>query len=89
MESENPELMARISQATSTKERLRLYFDYYKNKEIEVDKLAVIAKTREWTRALRYVRSDYGMDIEYVPKNNSKGVDKDCYIYHYYESLDK
>ena len=82
VESENPELMSQISQATSTKERLRLYFDFYKNKEIEVDKLAVIAKTREWTRALRYVRSDYGMDIEYIPRNKDKGILKEYYIYH-------
>lgn len=82
VESENPELMSKISQAKSTKERLKLYFEFYKNKEIDVDKLAVIAKTREWTRALRYVRSDYGMNIEYVPKNKDKGVLKEYYIYH-------
>ena len=82
VESENPELMAKINHATSTKERLRLYFDFYKNKEIDVDKLAVIAKTREWTRALRYVRADYCMDIEYIPKNKDKGILKECYIYH-------
>lgn len=88
VESENPALMVEVNKATSTKERLRLYFEYYKNKQIDVDKLAVIAKTREWTRALRYVRSDYDMDIEFIPRNKAKGIDKDCYIYHYREQLE-
>ena len=87
--SENPDLMIEINRANSTKERLRIYFEYYKNEEIDVDRLAVIAKTREWTRALRYVRSDYNMDIEYIPKNKSKGINKEYYIYHCFEQPDK
>lgn len=82
VESENPDLMKEISAATSTKERLRLYFEYYKDKPIEVGKLAVIAKTREWTRQLRYIRAEYDMDIEYVPKNKDKGISNEYYIFH-------
>lgn len=82
VESENPELMALITAATSTKERLRLYFEHYHDTPVDVGKLSVIAKTREWTRQLRYVRAEYGMDIEYVPKNQEKGIDKEYYIFH-------
>lgn len=79
--SEDPSVMERLSQCTSTIERLRIYFESYPNVEIGVDKLSVIAKTREWTRQLRYVRSKYNMDIEYLPKK--QGVrDMETYIYH-------
>jgi len=78
--SEDPILMEEISKATSTNERLRLYFEYYPNVEIEVDKLATIAHTREWTRQLRKIRELYDMDIKPLP--NKKGVrDTYCYIY--------
>ncbi len=79
--SEDPVLMKEINKASSTKERLKKYFEYYPNKEIGVDKLAVVAKTREWTRQLRYVRSEYNMDIEYLPPNKMKDR-LEAYIYH-------
>lgn len=78
---ENKDLMNRISHASSTKERLRLYFEYYSNSLIDVDKLAVIAKTREWTRAVRSVRAEYEMDIQYIPANKKRGIQRACYIY--------
>ena len=79
--SENPDLMISINSASSTKERLRLYFEYYPNKPIGVEKLEVIAKTREWTRQLRYIRQEYNMDIEYIsPSNQLKRLE--AYIYH-------
>ena len=65
---ESPVLMEKISDATSCLERLRLYFDFYANQEIGVDRLSVIAKTREWTREVRRLRPTYGMDIEFRPK---------------------
>ena len=74
--------MEKISNASSTKERLRLYFEYYKDKPITVDKLSVIAKTREWTRQLRYIRAENNMDIEYTPKNKEKGILTEYYTYH-------
>lgn len=78
--SENPLLMERISNTTRCIERLGLYFDYYANREIGVDKLSVIAKTRDWTREVRRLRQDYNMDIEFHPKK--QGIrDIDCYIY--------
>ena len=42
----------------------------------------MIAKTREWTRQLRYIRAEYDMDIEYVPKNKDKGISNEYYIFH-------
>lgn len=78
--SENPALMECVSHATSCIERLRLYFDYYANQEIGVDKLSVVARTREWTRDVRRLRQDYNMEIQYLPRR--RGVrDIDCYIY--------
>lgn len=79
--SENPDLMMEISKANNTGERLKLYFEFYPNKEISVNRLSVIAKTREWTRELRRIRANYGMDIEPLPAK--KGVREEyCYIYH-------
>ena len=78
---ENPDLMMEISKSTNTEDRLRLYFEYYPNKEIPVSKLSVIARTREWTRQLRRIRANYDMDIEPLP--SKKGVRKEySYIYH-------
>lgn len=82
VESENPDLMAEVSKGKNAEERLRIYFEYYKNVPVDVDRLAVVARTREWTRALRYVRADYDMNIEYVPKNNKKNIEREYYIYH-------
>ena len=79
--SENPDLMMEISKATNTEDRLRLYFEYYPNKEITVSRLSVIARTREWTRQLRRIRANYDMDIEPLPAK--KGIRKEySYIYH-------
>lgn len=82
VKGEDPELMKSVSRAKSAKERLRLYFEHYRDTPLGIDRLSVIAKSREWTRALRYLREDYGMDIEYVPKSKRKGTDKEYYIYH-------
>lgn len=78
--SENPTLMMKLNKATSAKERLRLYFEFYPNIEINVLKLEVVAKTRGWERALRFVRSENNMDIRPLPPK--KGIrDEYCYIY--------
>ena len=78
--NESPTLMRRINSATSCLERLRLYFNYYANEEIGVDRLSVIGQTREWTRSIRRLRSDYNMNIEYRPrKYGIRNID--CYIY--------
>ncbi len=79
--NENPDLMMDVSKATNTGDRLRIYFEYYPNKEISANRLSVIGKTREWTRQLRKIRADYNMDIEPLPPK--KGVrDEYNYIYH-------
>ena len=74
--------MIEISKATNTKDRLRLYLEYHKNTVVDVNKLAVIAKTREWARQLRYLRAENHMDIEYIPKNGSKHILIEGYIFH-------
>ncbi len=79
--SEPKELMIEISSATSTTERLKKYFEYYHDQPVEVDKLAVIAKTREWTRQVRYLRQNDNMDIQPMLHNKKEGRDKDYYIY--------
>lgn len=81
VKGEDPELMENISKATNTKERLRLYFEYYYNIPIGVDKLSVIARTREWTRQLRMLRQEYNMDIEYLAPNKKEQRERACYIY--------
>lgn len=81
VKGENPKLMENITNASNTEERLRLYFDYYYNMPIGVDKLAVIAKTREWTRQLRKLRQDYSMDIEYLAPNKKMQRERAAYIY--------
>ena len=83
--SENPDLMYKISKATNTGDRLRLYFEFYPNKEIAVSRLSVIAKTREWTRELRRIREKYNMDIEPLP--SKKGIRKE-YSYIYYKNTE-
>jgi len=78
--SEDPSLMIELNKATSAKERLLIYFLHYPDKEISVEKLEVVAKTRGWERALRYLRSENNMNIKALPPK--KGVrDKYCYIY--------
>ena len=78
--SENPDLMMRVSQATNTGERLRIFFEFYPDKEIPVTRLSVIAKTREWTRELRRIREKHQMIIDYLPAK--RGIrDEDSYVY--------
>lgn len=78
---EDKEVMALVSSQTSTENRLKVYFEAYPNEEISVEKLAVVARTREWTRQLRKLKPDYGMKIEYRKKNKEKNRDTDKYIF--------
>ena len=81
VKGENSELMEDISKASNAKERLRLYFEYYYNIPIGVDKLSVIARTRDWTRQLRMLRQEYNMDIEYLAPNKKEQRERASYIY--------
>ncbi len=78
---EDNEVMKLVSQQPNTEERLRVYFEAYPNVEIGVDKLAVVGKTREWTRQLRKLKPDYGMNIKYCKKNKKEKRDMDTYVY--------
>ena len=82
VESEDPELMKLISKATSTKERLKIYLENNKGVPITVDKLSVIGRTREWTRQLRFLRSENKMKIVYTPRNKEKGIEMEYYTYY-------
>lgn len=75
VKGEDKEVMALVSQQTSTENRLRVYLEAHPNEEISVEKLAVVAKTREWTRQLRYLKPHYGMHIEYRKKNQNRKTD--------------
>lgn len=81
IDGEDASVMAEVSKQTNAEERLRVYFQHHPNEEIEVDRLAVVAKTREWTRQVRYLRSHYGMEIKPRRKNKTENRRRDTYIY--------
>lgn len=78
---EDAAIMKEVCHQTNTADRLRVYFEAHPNEEIPVDRLAVVGKTREWTRQLRFLRVNKGMKIEYRAKNKKDGRKKDVYIY--------
>lgn len=79
---EDNEVMKLVSQQTNTEDRLRVYFEAHPNEEIGVDRLAVVGKTREWTRQLRRLKPDYGMNIKYrkACKKDNRSMDTYEYI---------
>lgn len=78
---EDSEVMKKVAAQNNAEDRLRVYFESHPNKEISVDKLAVVAKTREWTRQLRFLRSKHNMTIQYRPHNRKQNREKDSYVY--------
>jgi 5-methylcytosine-specific restriction endonuclease McrA len=78
---EDASVMEEVNKQTNTEDRLRVYFLSHPNEELDVDRLAVVAKTREWTRQLRKLREDTGMLIEPRRKNKGQNRRKDTYIY--------
>ena len=81
MTGEDAEVMKAVSAQTNTEDRLRVYFEAHPNEEIPVDRLAVVGKTREWTRQVRFLKPHHNMKIEYRPRNKKAGRSIDCYIY--------
>lgn len=81
VQSEDKEIMSEVMKQSSAEGRLKVYFENYPNIEITVDRLAVIAKTRSWERALRRLRADYHMKVVPKRKNKSEGRLVDAYIY--------
>lgn len=73
--------MSEVCKQTNTADRLKVYFEHHPNVEIDVDKLAVVAKTREWTRQLRFIRANYNMNIQPLRKNKKENRKKDAYIF--------
>lgn len=61
-----------ISTSTSAVKRLEQYFKDHEDEIISIDVLQAVAGIRDWTRAIRFVRSDYKMKIEYVPEGFGK-----------------
>lgn len=78
---EDNEVMMEVSLQTNTEDRLRVYFEAHPNEEIDVERLAVVGKTREWTRQLRKLRKDYDMDIRYCKMSKRDNRKSDTYIY--------
>ena len=78
---EDTETMREVCVQTNTAERLRVYFQHHPNEKIDVDKLAVVAKTREWTRQLRFIRAKYNMNIQPLRRSKKENRKKDAYIY--------
>jgi len=81
IDGEDAAVMAEVSKQTSTTERLRVYFEHHPNEEIEVDRLAVVAKTREWTRQVRMLRPLYNMNVVPKRKNIKENREKDTYMF--------
>ncbi len=81
VDGEDDAIMKVVSLQTSAKMRLKVYFESHPNEEIPVDRLSVVAKTREWTRSIRYLRSEFKLNIEYRPSNKSENRSNDTYIY--------
>lgn len=79
--AEDDATMREVCMQTNTADRLRVYFEHHPNEEIDVDKLAVVAKTREWTRQLRFIRANCNMNIQPLRKNKKENRKKDAYIY--------
>lgn len=67
-----------IDMSTSAVKRLRQYFENHPDEVIDIDTLASVANIRDWTRAIRFVRSDYKMTIKYVRETSTH---KAGYIY--------
>ena len=78
---EDASIMQRVNAQSSTTNRLKVYFSAHPNEELSVDRLAVIPKTREWTRQIRYLREKKSMDIQYIHKSKAKNKHSDCYIF--------
>ncbi len=78
---EDNEVMKLVSAQTNAKDRLKVYLENHPNEEIPVDRLAVVARTREWTRELRKLRAVEKMDIKYLPKSKKYNRSSDAYYY--------
>jgi hypothetical protein len=78
---EDAEVMKLVQKQNNTYMRLKVYFENHSNEEISVDRLSVIAKTREWTRALRSIREKEKMDIVFLARNKKENREKDAYLY--------
>ena len=76
---EKTEEMKEIMKMGSAFERLKAYFQLYPDQVIEPVRLQVVARVRDWERALRLVRQKTGMDIKWVQP--CKGNPTGGYIY--------
>ena len=63
---EDATLMKEIGYLSGAQNKLKLYFEHYPNKVIDPTKLQIVASVRDWERALRKLRHDTGMDIQYI-----------------------
>jgi len=75
----NAEQMKEIMQQSSGSARIKRLFELNPNIELPPHVIAVVAKTREWTRTLRSIREKYQMNIRWIrsTQENPSGA----YIY--------
>lgn len=76
---EDPKEMKKLLSISGTRDRLNAYFELHPNELIEISRLQLIGGTREWTRAVRFVREETGKNIQYIKKDPETG--KEGYIY--------
>jgi len=63
------EVMKRVLTEKSAKNRLKVFFELNPNVTISTQILGIISKSRDWTRTLRYLRKDFGLNINYIRAN--------------------
>ena len=67
-----------ISTSSSAVKRLYQFFVDHPDEIIDIDVLKEVAGIRDWTRAIRFVRSKYDLKIEYVEPDYAQNAG---YIY--------
>lgn len=72
---ENPEILKEVLKEKSGNKRLRKYILLNPNKPLKPLTLQVISGVREWTRELRYIRQELGINLKWYPDKK----------YYYYE----
>lgn len=64
------DLIKAISKLSSARKRLKAYFKANPKCVISTTKLSMIARSRDWERALRFIRSEENMNIKYISPND-------------------
>lgn len=65
---ENPEILKEVLKEKSGKQRLKKYILLNPYKPLKPLTLQIISGVREWTRELRYIRQEMGINLKWYPK---------------------